>query len=846
MAKNLLIVESPAKVKTINKVLGKDFAVMASYGHVRDLPSKDGSVDTDHDFAMAYEVIDRNEKHVDAIAKAARAADAIYLATDLDREGEAISWHVYEILREKKLLGDRAIHRVTFAEITPKAIKEAIAHPRKLSMDLINAQQARRALDYLVGFNLSPLLWKKVQRGLSAGRVQSPALRMIVEREEEIERFIAREYWSIDADCFAGQGFSAKLTTLGGQRLDQFDLNDEAKATAARERVLAGARAHKNSDSGALKVADIQRKDRQRRAAPPFITSTLQQEAARKLGFGTQRTMRIAQGLYEGVDVGEGGQIGLITYMRTDSVSLSNDALAELRQVIVREFGEDKLPPAPQFYKSKSKNAQEAHEAIRPSSALRTPASIAKYLTPDQLKLYELIWKRTVACQMRPALLNTVSVDLEAGKGDLLRASGTTVVEPGFLAVYEEGRDQKSDEDEPGSKLPPLEIGQLVDLTELRAAQHFTEPPPRFTEASLVKTLEEYGIGRPSTYASIIQVLLAREYVTLEQKRFQPTDVGRVVAKFLSGHFTRYVDYEFTARLEDELDAVARGEKDWVPVLREFWDPFKALVDEKESSVTRAEATQGRVLGTDEKTGKEISVRLGRYGPFVQIGTKDDEEKPRFASLRAGQKMDSITLPEALKLFELPRNLGESPDGEPMSVGIGRFGPFVKAGSTYASIPAGVDPYEIGLEEAVELVRAKREAAANKIISSFQDGAIQVLRGKFGPYVTDGNKNGRIPKDVAPETLTEADCVEILAAAPAKGKGKFGRKGGKPEAPKKTRTVKAKAEGAEKAPAKKAPAKKKTATKKASSAKKAPAKKGSATKTAARKTAAKKPTLKSA
>ncbi len=832
MAKNLLIVESPAKVKTINKVLGKDFQVMASYGHVRDLPSKDGSVDTEHDFHMAYEVIDRNEKHVDAIAKAARGADAIYLATDLDREGEAISWHVYEILREKKLLANKDIHRVTFAEITPKAIKEAIAHPRELSLDLINAQQARRALDYLVGFNLSPLLWKKVQRGLSAGRVQSPALRMIVEREEEIERFIPREYWTIEADCYASQAFTAKLSQLGGKKVDQFDLNDEAKATAARERVLAGARAHK--PKGALKVADIQRKDRQRRAAPPFITSTLQQEAARKLGFGTQRTMRIAQGLYEGVDVGEGGQIGLITYMRTDSVHLSNDALAELRHAIEREFGADKLPPGPQFYKTKSKNAQEAHEAIRPTSALRTPASIAKYLTPDQLKLYELIWKRTLACQMKPALLNTVSVDLEAGKGDVLRASGTTVVDPGFLAVYEEGRDQKNEDDEAGAKLPPMEIGQLVDLNELRAEQHFTEPPPRFSEASLVKALEEYGIGRPSTYASIIQVLLAREYVTLEQRRFQPTDVGRVVAKFLSGHFNQYVDYEFTARLEDELDAVARGEKDWVPVLREFWVPFKAQVDDKDSSVTRAEVTQGRVLGTDPKTGKEISVRLGRFGPFVQIGTKDDEDKPRFASLRAGQKMDSITLPEAMKLFELPRQLGQNAQGEEISVGIGRFGPFVKAGSTYASIPAGTDPYEIDLDAAVELVRAKREALANRVIASFQDGAIQVLRGKFGPYITDGSKNGKIPKDVAPEDLSEADCIAILAAAPAKaaGKGRFGRKGAKPEAPKKTRTVKAKPTAGDD---------EKAAPKKKAVAKKAPAKKPAAKKASATKATARKP-----
>ncbi len=817
MSKNLLIVESPAKVKTINKVLGKDFAVMASYGHVRDLQSKDGSVDTERDFEMAYEVIDRNQKHVDAIAKAAKLADSIYLATDLDREGEAISWHVYEILRQKKLLKDKTVHRVTFGEITPRAIKDAIAHPRTLSLDLINAQQARRALDYLVGFNLSPLLWKKVQRGLSAGRVQSPALRMIVEREEEIERFVPREYWSIDALCEAGQQFPAKLTHFNGKRLDQFDLHNDVGANAAREQVMRGAKAH--APKGALKVVDVQRKDRQRRAAPPFITSTLQQEAARKLGFGTQRTMRIAQGLYEGVDVGEGGQVGIITYMRTDSVSLAADAIAEIRQAIAREYGADKVPESANFYKTKSKNAQEAHEAIRPTSALRTPAAIAKYLTPDQLKLYELIWKRTMACQMRPALLNTVSVDLEAGKGDTLRASGTTVIEPGFLAVYEEGRDQKSEDDDAGSKLPPLAIGQLVTLVELTAEQHFTEPPPRFSEASLVKALEEFGIGRPSTYASIIQVLLAREYVTLDQRRFQPTDVGRVVAKFLSGHFTQYVDYEFTARLEDELDAVARGEKDWVPVLREFWEPFKQLVDDKSENVTRTEAQQGRVLGVDPTSGKEVSVRLGRYGPCVQIGTKDDDEKPRFASLRAGQKMDTISFAEAMKLFEMPRKLGQNEAGEDISVGIGRFGPFVKAGSTYASIPAGTDPFEIDLAAAAELLRAKREAAANKVIVSFLDGAIQVLRGKFGPYITDGTKNARVPKDIAPEKLTEEDCAAALAAAPAKsaGRGRFAKKAAQTAPAKATAKASSEKKTAVRAPKKavaKKPAAKKPAAKK--------------------------------
>ena len=842
MGKNLLIVESPAKVKTIHKVLGKDYAVMASYGHVRDLPGKDGSVDTDHDFAMRYEVIDRNERHVDAIAKAARDAETIFLATDLDREGEAISWHLVEILRSRRLLKDKALKRVTFAEITPKAIKEAMAHPRDLSMDLVNAQQARRALDYLVGFNLSPLLWRKVQRGLSAGRVQSPALRMIVEREEEIERFVAREYWTLEADCVAAQPFGTKLIQLDGQRLDQFDINNQARAEEVRARLLAGAALHRAG--GGLKVSDVQRKDRQRRPAPPFITSTLQQEAARKLGFGTQRTMRIAQQLYEGVDIGEGAPVGLISYMRTDSVNLSNDALAELREVIVREYGADKLPPGPQHYKSKSKNAQEAHEAIRPSSPLRTPASLARHLAADQLKLYELIWKRAVACQMKPALLNTVSVDLEARPGDVFRASGTTVVEPGFLAVYEEGRDQKDDE-ESGAKLPPLAVGQIVELAALRAEQHFTEPPPRYSEASLVKALEEYGIGRPSTYASIIQVLLAREYVALEKGRFHPSDVGRVVSKFLSGHFPQYVDYEFTARLEDELDSVARGEKDWVPVLREFWTPFKQLVDDKTTSVSRSEVTQGRVLGSDPDSGREVSVRLGRYGPFVQIGNKDEDEKLRFASLRAGQKMDTISLQEALDLFKLPRQLGLNAQGEEVSVGIGRFGPFAKAGSTYASLDKGEDPFAVDLVRAIELIEAKRHAAANRVILSFRDGAIQVLRGKFGPYITDGSKNAKIPKELEPEQLSEADCVAALEAAPAKsGKGRFARKGknGKADS---AAAKPAKARSAAKPASKaKAPAKAKTAPKAKASAetsgKRSPAKKTVAKKAVAKKPAASK------
>ncbi|MEO7916525.1 MAG: DNA topoisomerase I [Dokdonella sp.] len=824
MAKNLLIVESPAKAKTINKYLGKDFIVLASYGHVRDLVPKEGAVDTAGDFHMNYEVIERNEKHVAAITKAAAKAESLYLATDLDREGEAISWHIAEILRERGLLEGRNVHRVVFSEITPKAIKAAVAEPRKLSMDLVNAQQARRALDYLVGFNLSPVLWRKVQRGLSAGRVQSPALRMIAEREEEIEAFKAREYWTIEAAlAHPDQAFKSRLFKLHGKKFEQFDLTDESTALAARD-------ALRKAAMGRLVVSDIQSKERKRRPSPPFTTSTLQQEAARKLGFATSRTMRVAQGLYEGVALGDEGVVGLISYMRTDSVSLSNDALDELRQVIARDFGSEFLPEGVNVYKTKSKNAQEAHEAIRPTSALHRPKDIAQYLNDDQRKLYELIWKRTVACQMEAATLNTVSIDLACGSDSIFRASGTTVVFSGFLAVYEEGRDQKSaDEDDEGRKLPQMKIGEAVPLESIEADQHFTEPPPRYSEASLVKTLEEFGIGRPSTYASIIQTLLSREYVTLDSRRFKPTDVGRAVAKFLTSHFTRYVDYDFTAKLEDELDAVSRGEEEWVPLLQKFWTPFKEQIDDKIESVDRSDATGARELGVDPKSGRPLAVRLGRYGAFAQIGTKDDEEKPKFASLRPGQSMHTISAEDALELFKLPRDLGPDPEGESVTVGVGRFGPFVKIGSTYASLGKEDDPYTIDFERAMTLVREKAEALANRIITDFGNGT-QVLNGRYGPYITDGNKNARIPKDKDPKTLTATECAELILAAPDRPKrGAFGKKG--------------KAPAKKAAPAEKPAAPKKAAAKKTAK-KKAPAKKTAARKAAAKKAAARKAAVK--
>ncbi len=841
MPKNLLIVESPAKAKTINKYLGKDFQVLASYGHVRDLVPKEGAVDPEANFAMRYEVIERNEKHVDAISKAAKGAEALFLATDPDREGEAISWHIAEILRERGLLEGRTLQRVVFTEITPRAIKEAMAHPRDVSVDLVNAQQARRALDYLVGFNLSPVLWRKVQRGLSAGRVQSPALRMIVEREEEIEAFIAREYWTIEAQLAHGsQPFNARLAKLDGKKFEQFDLTNEADAEAARGRLLAAA-------GGGLDVVDVQSKERKRRPSPPFITSTLQQEAARKLGFSTSRTMRIAQKLYEGVTIGDEGTVGLISYMRTDSTHLSQEAVVELRELIARDFGDHALPAAANEYKTKSKNAQEAHEAIRPTSALRTPKSVAQYLDPDSAKLYELIWKRAVACQMVHATLNTVSVDLAAGREHSFRASGTTVIDPGFLAVYEEGRDDRKQptaegdnpEDE-GRKLPVMRVGERVPLSAILTDQHFTEPPPRFSEASLVKALEEYGIGRPSTYASIIQTLLNREYVLLDARRFRPTDVGRAVAKFLSGHFTQYVDYDFTAKLEDELDAVSRGEEDWVPLMARFWKPFKALIDDKIESVDRGEATGARELGTDPKSGKPVSVRLGRYGPFAQIGTKDDEDKPKFASLRPTQSLHTITLAEAIDLFRLPRTLGEV-DGETVSVGVGRFGPFAKRGTSYASLKAEDDPYTIDLDRAVFLIREKEEIAANRIIKQFEGTNVQVLNGRYGPYISDGERNGKIPKDRDPASLTLEECQTFLAAGkPVRKGGRFGKKTAGKKAPAKAAAVEkapaVKKVAAKKAPAKKAAAKKKPAAKKAA-AKKATAKKAAAKKSPARKAA---------
>ena len=762
MASHLVIVESPAKAKTIEKYLGKDFKVLASYGHVRDLIPKEGAVETDNGFKMNYLPVERNQKHIANIKKELKKADSIYLATDPDREGEAISWHLYEMLREKNLMKDKRAYRVAFYEITKQAVSEAIAHPREITMDLVNAQQARRALDYLVGFNLSPLLWRKIRRGLSAGRVQSPALRMIVERELEIEAFNPEEYWSIESDnLFEGQGFSARLYRLGNEKVKQFTITNADQANSAH-RIL------NDAAQGKLRVDKVEKKQRKRNPTAPFTTSTLQQEAARKLGFGAQRTMRTAQRLYEGIDIGA-GQTGLITYMRTDSVTLSNDALNEIREFIAEKFGANNVPETPREYKTKSKNAQEAHEAIRPTSARNEPFKIKEHLGDDEFRLYSLIWKRTIACQMIHATLDTVAIDLACGSDNSFRASGSTIRDPGFMRVYIEDKDDSKTDDNKEKLLPPMQEGDLVDVQEIRLEQHFTEPPPRFSEASLVKTLEEYGIGRPSTYASIITTLVDREYVELESKRFHPTDVGRVVARFLTQHFEQYVNYEFTAQLEDSLDEISRGEKDWVPLMEEFWSTFKQQVDDKMENVSRDEAIQARQLGTDEKSGKPITVRMGRYGPFVQIGTREDEDKPRFAGLRPGQKMDSITLEDALELFKLPRDLGVSPEGEQISANIGRFGPYIKYDSKFVSLKTaeGDDPFTVTLERALVLVAEKKEFDANREIKVFADTDIKILRGRYGPYITDGIKNARIPKDVEdPATLDLKTCQELIEKAP--------------------------------------------------------------------------------
>ncbi|HTV51581.1 MAG TPA: DNA topoisomerase I [Steroidobacteraceae bacterium] len=777
MAENLVVVESPAKARTIKKYLGRDFEVLASYGHVRDLVPKEGAVDPDRHFAMQYQVLEKNERHVEAISRALRKAKALYLATDPDREGEAIAWHLLEILKSRGEIERKPVHRVAFYEITRNAVRDAVAHPRTLSAELVNAQQARRALDYLVGFNLSPLLWKKVRRGLSAGRVQSPALRMICEREAEIAAFQAQEYWTLEGEGeHAAQRFPLKLTEYQGRKVEQFSFVSEAGARSVEDTLRRAAGLGERP--GELTVIAVERKQRRRNPAPPFTTSTLQQEAARKLGLNARRTMRLAQQLYEGVDIGE-GNVGLITYMRTDSVALAAEAVSEIRAVAAKLYGAEAVAEEERIYRTKSKNAQEAHEAIRPTSAAITPADVEGKLDPDLQRLYTLIWRRAVASQMSHAVFDTVAVDLRAGadgpERHVLRANGSTLVTPGYIAVYQESLDDAK-ADDADHVLPVMNEGDTVRLNAIHADQHFTEPPPRYTEASLVKALEEHGIGRPSTYATIISTLQDREYVEMDSRRFVPTDVGKIVNRFLTSYFHQYVEYGFTAEMEDELDAISRGEEEWTRPLEKFWKPFIKQVQRTDKNVSREEVAQARELGRDPESGKPISVRMGRYGAFVQIGTKDDEEKPRFAGLRPGQKMDAITLEQALALFVLPRALGQTAAGEPVVANIGRFGPYIKYGDKYVSLKED-DPYTVTLERALEVIRQKQEADANRLIRDFAEQGIQVLNGRYGPYVTDRKKNAKIPKDREPRSLTLEECRELLAQAPERGRFGRGRRG---------------------------------------------------------------------
>ncbi|MEZ5562910.1 MAG: type I DNA topoisomerase [Gammaproteobacteria bacterium] len=785
---SIVVVESPAKAKTIEKYLGKDFKVFASYGHVRDLLEKDGAVDPEHGYEMKYAVAEDKDRHITAIANALKKADTLYLATDPDREGEAISWHLQEVLGERGLLKGRSVYRVVFYEITERAVREAIESPRQVSMDLVNAYRARRALDHLLGFKLSPLLWRKISPKLSAGRVQSPALRMLVEREEAIEAFRSQEYWSIDAlTGTAPQFFAARLVEYAGRKVidsfnrekpEIFSFQNAAQADEARSTLEAAA-------GGKLRVKGVERSQRRRRPAPPFTTSTLQQEASRKLGFRARNTMQVAQKLYEGVAIDE-GTVGLITYMRTDSVGLAKEAIEDIRGLIVERYGKASLPAQPNVYKTTAKNAQEAHEGVRPTSIRRTPESLQRFLSDEQFKLYSLIWKRTIASQMEPAVYDQLAVDLvpaqraEAGR---FRASGSTLVSPGFIAVYLEGRDDDGDDDA-DLKLPAVSEGDLLSLEAVRPEQHFTEPPPRYTEASLVKALEERGIGRPSTYASIISTLLNRKYAEMKGRALKPTDGGRVVSGFLTSHFTRYVDYDFTAHMEDELDQISRGECEWVPVLEEFWQPFAVLLKEKDKAVSRDEAVQARDLGKDPASGRPVSARFGRYGAFIQIGTRDDEEKPKWKGLQPGQSMFNIELPDALELFKLPRKLGNLPSGEPVSANTGMFGPYVQYETVdketgevvkkYASLQE-IDPLKVTLEEAIEVIRAKQEADAKKLIKDFGVDGIRILNGRWGPYLADAERNARIPKDREPESITLEEARQMLAEAPVR-KRRWGKK----------------------------------------------------------------------
>ena len=832
---NLVLVESPAKAKTINKYLGKGYEVLASFGHVRDLPAKSGSVEPDHDFRMHWEVDPKAQKRLNDIARALKDADKLILATDPDREGEAISWHVLQILKDKKALKSQPVERVVFNAITKQAVTDAMAHPRAIDQALVDAYLARRALDYLVGFTLSPVLWRKLPGARSAGRVQSVALRLVCDRELEIERFVSQEYWSIVATLATPrqETFEARLIGADGKKLQKLDIGSGAEAEAFKQAL----------EAAAFTVTSVEAKPVKRHPYPPFTTSTLQQEASRKLGFAPAHTMRVAQRLYEGVDIG-GETVGLITYMRTDGVQIAEEVIPAVRGLIEADYGREYLPGAPRRYETKAKNAQEAHEAIRPTDLSRRPRETRSYLDADQAKLYELIWLRTVASQMESAELERTTVDIEAKVASRLlelRATGTVVKFDGFLTLYQEGRDEDPD-DEDSRRLPQMSEGEPLTKRSIAADQHFTEPPPRYSEASLVKRMEELGIGRPSTYASILQVLKDRKYVRLDKRRLFPEDRGRIVVAFLESFFARYVEYDFTAGLEEQLDLISNDEAAWRDVLRDFWRDFIGAIDETkdlkisqvidaldallsphlfparedgsdarvcptcgngrlslklskvgafigcsnypECRYTRALSAQAdgspdigtKKLGVDPVTGLDVTVRSGRFGPYLQLGeTEKGGEKPKRAGLPKGVAPDEIGLEQALALLSLPREVGKSPeDGEPIEAGIGRYGPFVRHGKIYANLESPEDVFTIGLNRAVTLIAEKKAKGPRRRFGAdpgravgdhpTKGGAITAKKGRYGPYVSHNGVNATLPADKTPETITLEEAVALLDA----------------------------------------------------------------------------------
>ncbi|WP_375202675.1 type I DNA topoisomerase [Hyphococcus sp.] len=884
----VVIVESPSKAKTINKYLGSGFTVLASYGHIRDLPSKDGSVKPDEDFEMVWELDSKSKTRVNDIAAALKGADRLVLATDPDREGEAISWHLLETLAAKKALKGVRIDRVAFNAITKKSVQDAMAHPREIDADLVDAYLARRALDYLVGFTLSPVLWRKLPGSRSAGRVQSVALRIICDRELEIETFIPQEYWTVKAQAVSGDTapFEARLVLHEGEKVQKFTLGDEAAAMGAKRAV----------ESASFTVESVEAKPGKRNPPPPFTTSTLQQEAARKLGFNAQRTMRTAQSLYEGIDIG-GETTGLITYMRTDGIDMAPEAISDARKSVGAQFGEKYVPDSPRVYKSKAKNAQEAHECIRPTAFSRAPDKV-RGLSEDEFKLYSLIWKRAIASQMESARLENTTIDLLSGdKKTGLRATGSVILFDGFLALYEEGQDDPESEDG-GGVLPKLSAGAKANVSDVAADQHFTQPPPRFSEASLVKRLEELGIGRPSTYASILSTLRDRGYVTMEKNRFIPDSKGRIVTAFLENYFKKYVEYDFTADLEETLDEISAGEADWKTFLRNFWSEFHAAVEDigelrisevldalneslgplifpkkedgsdpracpscddgklslktgkfgafigcsnyPDCNYTRqlaamtdgadAADTSDRELGLDPESGLDVTLKFGRFGPYVQLGEqeKGSKEKPKRAGIPKTWNVDDIDLEKALMLLSLPREVGPHPeDGEMIEAGLGRYGPFVKHDKLYANLPTIDEVFEIGLNRAVTLIEEKRanpRAGRGQAAKPLKElGAhpetgdpVNVMNGRYGPYVKHQKTNATLPNGTEPEKVTLERALELIAAKekkPAKKKATK-KKAAKKKATKKAATKKAAKKTTKKAATKKAPAKKTAAKKK--------------------------------